>query len=204
MTQERGPGRLRGLRELREASGFGLQEFARLTRSSTRTVQDAELGKRSPRPATMRKFARALGVKPWEIREFAGALGMGREEAGSVLREDPEPDLRQRFGTRSDDFGTGLSDLYGPKARRSFYEEDLLFAEREDLSGMVEAEIGNVTGVDPTEHPVLEDPELVRIGLRGVLRNLMRHLGKEETDRQYEKAFGERPPGEERGEGGDR
>ena len=90
------------------------------------------------------------------------------------------------------------------EARRRSYLEDLEFAEREDLADLVEEEIGNATGVDPTEHLVFEDPELVRIGLRGVLRSLMRHLGKEETDRQYEKAFGERPPGEERGEGGDR
>ena len=64
-------GRLPTLSELRSSKGYGKREFARLTGSSTRALQDAESGERAPRPETMRKYAKALEVRPWEVREFA-------------------------------------------------------------------------------------------------------------------------------------
>lgn len=60
----------------------------------------------------------------------------------------------------------------------------------EDLAGLIEAEVGNSSGVDPTEVDVLADPELVRVGARSALRALMQYLGKEETDRIYRQNFG--------------
>jgi hypothetical protein len=70
--------------------------------------------------------------------------------------------------------------------------QDTEFVESADIVGEVEAEASNATGgaVDPTEVDVMRDPELVRLGLRTLLRSLMFHLGPDETERAYEKAFG--------------
>ena len=75
------PNALPTLGELREGSGFSMRQFARLTGSSTRALQDAESGARAPRAETMHKYARALGKRPWEVREFAlWLLGEGKHE----------------------------------------------------------------------------------------------------------------------------
>jgi len=74
---------------------------------------------------------------------------------------------------------------------------DMEFAQKEDVEGAVEAEASNATGgaIDPTEIDVTQDPELVRLGLRTLLRRLMDHLGRDEVDRAYEKVFGSLPSG---------
>jgi DNA-binding XRE family transcriptional regulator len=75
------PKRLPTLGELRESRGYSMREFARLTGSSTRALQDAESGARAPRAETMHKYAKALGRHPWEVREFARwLLGEGKQE----------------------------------------------------------------------------------------------------------------------------
>jgi len=75
------PKSLPTLGELRESRGFSMREFARLTGSSTRALQDAESGARAPRAETMHKYAKALGRHPWEVREFARwLLGEGKQE----------------------------------------------------------------------------------------------------------------------------
>jgi DNA-binding XRE family transcriptional regulator len=75
------PEKLPALSELRRRRGYSKREFARLAGSSTRALQDAERGERAPRPETMRKYAKALGVRPWEVREFAQWLfGEGKQE----------------------------------------------------------------------------------------------------------------------------
>jgi DNA-binding transcriptional regulator YiaG len=83
------PKMLPTLGELRESSGFSMRQFARLTGSSTRALQDAESGARAPRAETMHKYAKALGKHPWEIREFARwLLGEGKQEDDH--KEEPD------------------------------------------------------------------------------------------------------------------
>lgn len=89
------PARLPTLRELRDRKGFGKREFARMTGSSTRALQDAEGGERAPRPETMRKYAEALGVRPWEIREFARWL-LGEGDRGEVIDGIDDSGTRSR------------------------------------------------------------------------------------------------------------
>jgi DNA-binding transcriptional regulator YiaG len=83
------PDKLPTLGELRESRGDSMREFARLTGSSTRALQDAESGTRAPRAETMHKYAKALGKHPWEIREFARwLLGESRQEDDQ--KEEPD------------------------------------------------------------------------------------------------------------------
>jgi hypothetical protein len=83
------PKMLPTLGELRERRGFSMREFARLTGSSTRALQDAESGARAPRAETMHKYAKAFGRHPWEVQEFAWwLLGEGKQ----VDDQKEEPD----------------------------------------------------------------------------------------------------------------
>jgi DNA-binding XRE family transcriptional regulator len=83
------PKRQPTLGELRESRGYSMREFARLTGSSTRALQDAESGVRAPRAETMHKYAKAFGRHPWEVQEFARwLLGEGKQEDD----EKEEPD----------------------------------------------------------------------------------------------------------------
>jgi hypothetical protein len=83
------PKTLPTLGELRERRGYSMREFARLTGSSTRALQDSESGARAPRAETMHKYAKALGKRPWEVREFAEwLLAEGRQE--DEQKEEPD------------------------------------------------------------------------------------------------------------------
>ncbi len=79
----------RTLREVREALGLGVREFAGEAGVSTRTLQDTERGKPA-RPQTAMKYAEALrrrGADPNEVREIRDALG------GEVFFVNPDPDV---------------------------------------------------------------------------------------------------------------
>lgn len=83
------PKRLPTLGDLRESRGYSMREFARLTGSSTRALQDAESGARAPRAETMHKYAKAFGRHPWEVQEFARwLLGEGKQEDDQ--KEEPD------------------------------------------------------------------------------------------------------------------
>jgi hypothetical protein len=83
------PDKLPTLGALRESRGYSMREFARLTGSSTRALQDAESGTRAPRAETMHKYSKALGKRPWEVQEFAWwLLGEGKQ----VDDQKEEPD----------------------------------------------------------------------------------------------------------------
>lgn len=62
------------IKELREEAVYGQAELARAAGISAACLWLIENGKRDPRPATIRKIARALGVQPtsllsdWEHR----------------------------------------------------------------------------------------------------------------------------------------
>ena len=55
------------LRELREGAVLTQAELAELAGVTPATVSDLEMGKRKPRPSTIRKLGKALKVKPSEI-----------------------------------------------------------------------------------------------------------------------------------------
>jgi DNA-binding XRE family transcriptional regulator len=85
------PKRLPTLGELREERGYSMREFASLTGSSTRALQDAESGARAPRAETMYKYANAFGRHPWEVQEFARwLLGEGKQENEQKKEERDE------------------------------------------------------------------------------------------------------------------
>jgi transcriptional regulator with XRE-family HTH domain len=85
------PKMLPTLGELRKSRGHSMREFARLTGSSTRALQDAESGARAPRAETMHKYAKAFGRHPWEVQEFARwLLGEGKQEDDDQKEEPGE------------------------------------------------------------------------------------------------------------------
>ena len=55
------------LRELREGAVLTQADLAELAGVTPATVSDLEMGKRKPRPSTIRKLGKALKVKPSEI-----------------------------------------------------------------------------------------------------------------------------------------
>ncbi len=58
------------LREARVARLLSQRDLAAQAGVALKTIVDAELGRVSPRLATMRRIAEALGVEPVEIEEF--------------------------------------------------------------------------------------------------------------------------------------
>lgn len=56
------------LAELREQRALTLRELSALSGIATDTINQIELGHRKPRPSTLRKVAKALGVEPQELR----------------------------------------------------------------------------------------------------------------------------------------
>lgn len=49
------------------------RELAHRAKVHQRTVLEAELGRRTPQPATVRVLARALGVEPADLLDFDAA-----------------------------------------------------------------------------------------------------------------------------------
>ena len=71
-TKLTGKQNLPTLRELRERAVLTQAELADLAGVTPATVSDLEMGKRKPRPSTIRKLGRALKVKAAEIEfDFA-------------------------------------------------------------------------------------------------------------------------------------
>lgn len=68
------------LRELRVARLLTQEQLGSLAEVSSSTIQNAEAGKATPRPAIVRRIARALGVTPQEI-EFPARSAATRRSA---------------------------------------------------------------------------------------------------------------------------
>jgi hypothetical protein len=73
--------------------------------------------------------------------------------------------------------------------------EDAATGLPEGLTGFVEAEAANATGLDAGEVDILRDEEAALLGERGALRALMLHLGRREVDKVYRQVFGRQPRG---------
>ena len=188
---------MRKMADVRKERGHTIRSLAEAVRISPTTVNNIENGRgRGPQYGTAVKIARELGVDPREVEEFRPVV----EEA-----EGPRPIVARMLEKRLQESGGGFRAerarlFFSPQAPsppKERLQRDLDFAEREDLMGLVESEAGKAAGVDPTVEDVTKDPELVRIGLRGTLRALMRRLGRAETDRAYRRVFGAAPEGEE-------
>ncbi len=67
------------LREARTAKLWSIRDLAAEAGVATRTIVQIEAGRLTPRFATMRKIAKALGVDPAEVEEFAKALRQAAE-----------------------------------------------------------------------------------------------------------------------------
>ena len=61
------------LRELRLRQALSQYDLARRAGVHVRTILEAELGRRTPQPSTVRVLARALGVEPADLLEFDAA-----------------------------------------------------------------------------------------------------------------------------------
>lgn len=57
------------LKDLRERAYLTQEDLARKTHITVATVSRIERGERQPRVSTIRKLARALGIKPAELME---------------------------------------------------------------------------------------------------------------------------------------
>ncbi len=196
----------KSLAQWRTERKMSQRELARRADVHLNTVWKTETHQSTPTYEVADKLSRTLDVDPREVAEFRPVV----ERVGCAWQQATQ----QQSGTGESTGGgtTGLASrrlvdlLANPGLLRSGRvdygdvrepDSDREFAEKEDLTGLVEAEAGNATGVDPMEEDVMENPELVRIGLRGSLRALMRHLGREETDQAYRRVFGSDPKDEE-------
>jgi transcriptional regulator with XRE-family HTH domain len=91
------------LREERLRSGWSQKDLARESGTNVDTVSGIETGQHEPRPSTLRKLARALGIEVrdlFEERALAGkadAPATGRsltDKALDAVRQDEEKDAR--------------------------------------------------------------------------------------------------------------
>lgn len=177
---------MRKMAGARKEKGHTVRSLAQAVGVSPTTVNNIENGRGGgPQYGTVVKIARELGVDPREVEEFRPVV-----EEAEGRRQPPWPRIDDFFGNPGVLRESRPNYAQPEPLPQDRLAEDIAFAEREDLTGLVEAEAGNATGADPTEEDVMKNPELVRIGLRGALRALMRHLGKEETDRIYRQNFG--------------
>jgi transcriptional regulator with XRE-family HTH domain len=65
---------VRPMRRIRAERGLSIQALAEESGCSTRTIQDIELGYRSPIQRTAHKLAAGLGVPIGEVMEFQVAM----------------------------------------------------------------------------------------------------------------------------------
>jgi len=73
-------------RELRTLAGWKLEAVSRKADVPVRTIIHIELGRRkNPRPATLAKIAKAIGVEPLEYRRAFVALIQKQEISASAL-----------------------------------------------------------------------------------------------------------------------
>jgi transcriptional regulator with XRE-family HTH domain len=66
----------RPMRLIRAERGLSIQSLAKESACSTRTIQDVELGYRTPIQRTARKLAAALEVPIAEVAEFRAAMDL--------------------------------------------------------------------------------------------------------------------------------
>ena len=151
--------------EARKERGLSQRQLASAAGVHLNTVWKTETEQSHPSYEVAAKLSRALGLEPTEIAELAPVARAAEGPGEEEWVVDPRP---------------------------SATAEDLEFAERENLDSLVEVEAANATGVDPAEHDIWSDPELVRIGLFHALRVMMRHLGEETTRRAFRAEFGEK------------
>lgn len=183
---------MRKLAKRRENAGYTVRALADEAGVSPTTISGIETGRiKSPQYASVVKLARVLGVEPQEVEEFRPVVqaveGLAEERTAS---QDTNSQVSRQEAEEEGDLASQPPEPPAPGL------SDRELAENEDIVGFVEAEASNATGVDPAEAAVMEAPELVRIGLRSVLRSIMAHLGREEIDRAYRRVFGAEPPKE--------
>ncbi len=79
------------LRELRAAKLLTIRDLADRAGVATRTIVQIEAGRLTPRFATMRKIAAALGAEPGEVTEFAAAIEAAGRRGGGGLSSQAAP-----------------------------------------------------------------------------------------------------------------
>ena len=62
------------LRAMRQRRAYSQAELAELAGVRQVTVARIELGRAQPRPRTIRKLAKALGVEPWDLLGNQGSV----------------------------------------------------------------------------------------------------------------------------------
>ena len=67
------------LREHRRRRLMSIEELAKQSGVSTKTIVETELGRTQPKFRTIRRISEALGVDPAEVAEFAAVM-MGDEQ----------------------------------------------------------------------------------------------------------------------------
>ena len=156
---------VRKLVQARKDRGWSQRRLALEAGVHLNTVWKTETEQSHPSYEVAAKIARALGLEPREIAEFAPVVraAEGQDEEGWPIV------FRQSSG----------------KSR------DMEFVEREGLESIVEVEAANATQMSPDEQDIRSNPELARIGLIHAMRAIMRYLGKETTIRAFRAEFGE-------------
>ena len=79
---------MRTLRETRLARLISIEDLAKQTGVSTKTIVETELGRTRPKLKTMRTLSQALGVDPLGIEEVRAAItGEGASNRATVADE---------------------------------------------------------------------------------------------------------------------
>ena len=162
------------LAELRESQALTLRDLAERSGVDANTINQVELGHRKPRPSTLRKLARGLGI---DVRDFFEEPTLaGKAEAGAEPSA-PEYTDEQRITQ-------GFLRAHGIKANDS---EILVLNQYIQLHERPPAELGIIVHVVKEGEPV--DHERVRgILLYLLAKNL---LGKEEVEAASRKVYAE-------------
>lgn len=99
---------MESLRDIRIRRGLSQEDLAELTGVAQKSISDIEIGRREPRPSTLRKLARGLDV---EVAEFflepSNPLGTPPETALERLRAASPAQLRRLLSSYGDEWAVG-------------------------------------------------------------------------------------------------
>lgn len=102
------------LKKAREDAGLSQDDLSKKTGVTQGSISSAELGKRKPRPATVRKLAAALGVEPEWLMGEGPEEGPDTETVLLAMIEGREARLREAIGNDEINMEMAISadDLY--------------------------------------------------------------------------------------------
>ena len=197
---------LESLKEIRRRHGLSQIDLSRRSGVAQNTISDIETGRREPRPSTLRKLAKSLGVEvadfypetshpkvsaPSSPEEWLRAHGghllrLTDAELRREFRELPDEDRRDFMERLSREFGEIQAAYERERAPRAAVIQDAYalasgrFLLATDVSGMLKAYF--VEEDKPEQATLLVGPRT-----KDILERLEEYLVEQETQEAYER-----------------